>query len=329
MTPIEWALWSLVTAAGLAGSALCSGVESGLYSVNRVRVDIAASGTRRPHAARLLRTELDRPERAIATLLVGNNAANYAGAAGITALLAGAGFTDAAVVVINAMILTPVLVVFCESLPKELFRQNADRLAVAFAPLLSGARVVLTVCGVLPLVMLLGRLAVRLVGQASEQWAQFGARERLAKLLEEGAAQGALSAAQATLAERAMAMRDATVEDEMVPWSKVRWARSDWPREQLIKRAAEHPHADLPVVDGRGRVVGVVWQVEVHLRPSASWSELLREPARLSPTVGVLEAMRLVLESEARVGIVEREGKAVGFVTLEDLVEPLTGEAGV
>lgn len=328
MTWWEWALWSIVTSGGLAASALCSGIETGLYSVNRVRADIAASTARRNHAARLLRGELDRPERAIATLLVGNNAANYAGAAGVTALLAGAGFTDAAVVVINALILTPVLVVFCESLPKELFRQNADCLAVAFAPVLSGSRVVLTVCGVLPLVMLLGRLAVRLVGQSSEHWAGLGARERLGRLLEEGAAQGALSATQATLAERALAMRDAMVEDEMIPWARVKAARAEWSRERLSRFASEQSHADLPVVDSKGRVIGVVWQVEVHAPGDAAWRGLMREPARLSPSTPVLEAMRSVFESDARIGIVERDGRPVGMVTLSDLVEPMTGDVG-
>lgn len=325
MTWPEIVAWSLLTAAGLIGSALCSGMEMGLYAASRVRVDIAASMPHRGGPARVLRRELDHPEGAIATLLVGNNAANYAGVAGITALLGGAGLTDIAVVVINALILTPILVVLCESLPKEVFRQQADRLAVLCAPALAGARVALTFAGVLPLILVFGRVAMRLIGESAERWSALGARDRLAKLLEEGAAQGALSVAQATLVERAMRLRDAVVEDEMSPWSSVSAARESWARARVVAHAAAHALADVPVVDGRGRVIGVVWMPDLVLREDEPWRALMRAPARLGAKMPVLDAMRAVIEAPARVGIVEHHGRPVGLVTLDDLAEPLTG----
>lgn len=326
MTWVELLAWSLVMAVGLTGSALCSGIETAFYTVNRVRVDIAATGPAPRKSAKILSSELDHPERALATLLIGNNMANYAGAAAITAMLASSGFTDAAIIVINALILTPVLVIFCESLPKELFRQHADRLAPAFAPALATARIILTIVPVLPMVLALGRAVVRLMGVSAERWADLTARERLAHMLQEGAAQGALSPSQASLVERALAMRDATVEDEMTPWNKVRTLRHDWPRERVLRESAGRSQASLPVVNAHGRVVGVLWAVDAHLRHDAPWQTLIHEPARLASSVSLLDAMQYVTDSPARVGIVEREGRPVGLVTPQDLIEPLTGE---
>ena len=64
-----------VTFLGLVLSALYSGLETGLYTVNKIRLDVRASSG--IASANRLLALIDRPTRMLAVLLVCNNVANY------------------------------------------------------------------------------------------------------------------------------------------------------------------------------------------------------------------------------------------------------------
>lgn len=331
MSPVETIAWTLVGAAGLAGSFICSGLETGFYSMNRVRLDVRAARIPPDRAARFLKDGVEHPDRIITTLLIGNNVFGYLAALAAAALLEGRGHEGASLIIIDMLVLTPLLLIFCEALPKEMFRVEADRLTYRFAWALSLMRRTFAAVGLLPLVVgtarAVARRAARRAGaHADESALPAEPRRRIEALLKEGAAQGTLSASQATLVERALAMRGATVADEMVPWHRVQLLPLDIERGRLVAFLTREAHAHYPVIDRRGRVVGVLWQPSVFLDPTLPLGELLREPARLPPALPVLEAIALVRASSARVGIIERGGRPLGMVTEKDLVEPLTGE---
>src|SRR5262245_43665051 len=119
-------LWWGCILVGVAGSALCSGAETGLYTLNRVRLNIRVAAGGKERAPALLKSELDQPDRTIATLLIANTLFGSLVATGIGELLTRAGWSESAAIVLNVLILTPVLVIFCEILPKEIFRADAD-----------------------------------------------------------------------------------------------------------------------------------------------------------------------------------------------------------
>ena len=64
-------LWWCVIALGSIGLALTCGIELGCYSLNRVRLMLRA-GSPTDRSARLIRTELEKPDRLLATLMIGN-----------------------------------------------------------------------------------------------------------------------------------------------------------------------------------------------------------------------------------------------------------------
>ncbi len=319
--------WGLVTAAGIAGSALCSGLETGVYCLNRVKLYVRAQRTPPDYAASLLKRELDHPERLLAANLIANAAFAYIGATGITEILYGLGYSDIATILINVLALTPVFFVLVESLPKEVFRADADRLMYAFAPSITVARLLLTWCGVLPLVRMCADLATRLIGGEGEAALAQTARDRVAGMLKESQEHGVLSASQAALVDRALVFSRLRVRDEMVEWSKVATVQPDWQRAQVLAVLGRAPHTWFPVVDGRsGRVEGVIRLVDVHTRPEATVPDLMRAPAQLDPETGLRDAAVRLREAAAPVGIVVQQGRPLGLVTTKDLIEPLTGE---
>ena len=116
----------VIVCAGLL-SAFCSGVETGLYRVPRVRLVLdAVDGSR---VARGLLWLTNHPGLFVSTLLVGNTIANYAVPVGVAWFVVELfGYDDARINIAVSILTTPILFIFCELLPKSLFHQMPNRL---------------------------------------------------------------------------------------------------------------------------------------------------------------------------------------------------------
>lgn len=323
---LELLAFVALTIFGLAGSALFSGLETGVYCLSRVRLNLRAAADPPDRAARMLKTNIDHPSRTLATLLIGNNIFNYIGVWGLAAAIQLFVTSEVAVIMLIALLFTPILLVVAESLPKELFRVGADRLAYRFVRVLSAARLLFTFTGVIPVVLVFDRIAARLTGAKPIDAFGSDARARIAALLKEGATHGALTDSQTGLIDRALTLREATVGEEMTPWRSVKCASASWNRKTLMDRVRAAPHARLPMIDKSGKVLGVLWNLDVYLKPEVRWTSLALEPARLARSTPIQAALLALKESPAGVGIVEEQGRPIGLITRKDLVEPLIGD---
>lgn len=328
---MEQAIWWVVFAIGAAGAALFSGLETGIYRLNRVKLLVRAERGPMRAAAERLRRETADPQQTLAAVLIATILFGDLAASGATNLLVGMGYSDAAVVLINAIVLTPVFFVFVESLPKEYFRLEADRLIYPLSVVLPVVRFVLKWTGILPLVRVCTRSVLNVIGGDELEPADYTGRERLATLLKDTAGgQGEtapISETQAQLVDRALEFGRTSVADEMLPWSRVRAAQLGWSRFTTVRLIARGPHSFVPMVErdtaGRTRVLGVIRAHDLFVRPDVPVSKLMLEPARLPPRMSLREAMVRLAQSEAPIGIVEEAGRPVGLVSMSDLMEPL------
>jgi CBS domain containing-hemolysin-like protein len=326
----ELAAWSALAVIGLLGTALYSGLETGLYVVDRVKLEIRSAHGPRRAAARLLKGESAHPERLLATTLIGTTFFGDLTATTLTRILAGLGYSDWAILVVNAIVLTPVYFVFVDTLPKEYFRLESDRLMYLFARPLSASRLLLTVTGVLPLIRVFTRWASRIVGGEGEAGLALSARERITTLMKDSASSGALSESQAGLVDRVILFQQVSVGDEMTRWSRVQSVPADWSRDQVVRLLCRERHDFLPVVDraAEGRVVGVIRFEDAFLRAAPTARALARAPARLPARMTLPEAVGELRRAELGVGIVEDNGRPVGIVTMAELLSPLLAAQG-
>lgn len=320
-------VWLAVAVVGLLVSALCSGLETGVYTINRIRLVVRAD--RGQKRAQILEREFGRTDQMLTTLLVGTNAGNYFGSLGIAGILSLFALNTAAAVAINSLILVPIIFVFAETLPKELFRTFTDRWTYVFATSLRSARVVLTWIGVVPVIAGIARLAQgRLENGKSDR---LGDRQRMLELLREGVGAGLLSQSQGELADRVVLLRECTVESEMIPWRSVSTLPLSADRSLRESVLASRPFSRWPVVERGGRVAGIVHALDAAVRPDQPTSKLLRSALLLEPGTPALEALQLMREARVQLAVVQRAGstRPIGIVGLKDLVEPLTGELRV
>jgi len=193
-------------AAGLATSFMASAVETGSYRLNRIRLRVRADGGDR-RAATLLALLADLPGLVIAILIV-NNAANYLVTAGTTILLAeqAPGLSDLMVQLAATAIVTPVLFVFCELLPKYLFAADPERFMSPLAGTVRGTYRLLYGLGLVPALKGVSRVVMRIAHKRRAE--PFTPRQRLRAILGEGAAEGVISGYQRELVDRVLSLRE-------------------------------------------------------------------------------------------------------------------------
>ncbi|MCH2161584.1 MAG: CNNM domain-containing protein, partial [Phycisphaerales bacterium] len=274
-----------------------------------------------------LQKEVQKPRRLLATLLLANNIANYAGSLGIAAILNTFWSDPVIVVVLNTLLVVPLLFVFGETLPKDLFRTRADTWAYRMAGPLVWVRWLFTAVGLVPFLVLVGRVGAWAFGGSSGL--DLGPRARMTQLLRESVQSGGLTSDQVSLADRILSMEHMTVSTEMTRWAGVVSVKGEDGRKGLDAAAGRTRRSRLPVVGSDGKVQGTISVMQTLLHPNGTVEELLQPVPELPGDTPVLEALEQLRRDGEPMAIVVRSdgsGLPAGLVTLKDLVEPLTGD---
>ncbi|MDP7070640.1 MAG: CNNM domain-containing protein [Phycisphaerales bacterium] len=309
----------LLIGLAMVATVLFSGMETGLYTLNRVRLQLRAD--RGDRHALTLRSLLERPHRLLAVVLIGNNAANQTAAWAIAHGLHAAGFGPIQSIVIDTLILVPVLLIFAEILPKDLFRAHGDRWCYALALPLKIIERALTAMGLALFVEWFGRSMATLAGGTAER--ELTARQYMSDLFKEGIDAGVLSVGQTALLDRAMELRNRRIADVMIPWSKVgTLLDTDEGRQQAI----DSRWTRLPVLGRDGVVRGIVSVLDLAEAPDRNLTEVLVEAMTVRPSDRADAALRSLRSHRAAMAIVlGSRDEPVGIVTVKDLIQPLLG----
>jgi CBS domain containing-hemolysin-like protein len=319
----QWAAWGAVLAACLALAGLLAGMETGIYVLNRIRLDLRseAGGA----AARTLRRMLERPGHLLNVLLVGNNLAVYWATFAVSAMLVLAGHHEH--VELYALAVTaPLMLVLGESVPKNVFQRLAETLTYRMAGLLAAVDRVLTATGLVPLVQGVSWMLFRALRVSAASRRPLG-REGLLAVVAEGHASGALTHSQSIMADRVMNIADVCLKDVMIPMSKVHTASASADRQRLVALAAEVNHSRLPAVNEAGKVTGILDVLDILTSRDATVPpQRIRMPLVLSSQESVTDALYQMQRQNAHMAVVGADdGAHVGIVTIKDLVEEIVG----
>jgi CBS domain containing-hemolysin-like protein len=319
-----WIFWPVFCAVNIVMAGFFAGMETGIYLLNNLRMELhAETGSRQ---ASMLRRMLAKPNRLLAVLLTGTNIHHYMVTFSISMMFAMASFGENAKWYTMAAA-TPVLFILADSVPKHIFRRRTEGLVYGGIGLLWLAHVIFHVTGL--------ALLVRLASEGIMAFTRRepGGKSRLSRpeltvIVEEGHASGALTLAQANMVDRVISIRSVKLSDVMTPMKQAVCAPIDETREAFIRRIAHHDYSRLPLVDPKGRAMGIVNIYDVladekQLAPA----DLCSEPLLLDSTTGITAALLTMRRSRNAMAIVFAPGgKHIGLVTIKDLVEEITGE---
>ncbi|MBU0641162.1 MAG: DUF21 domain-containing protein [Planctomycetes bacterium] len=314
--------------AALALSAFCSGTETGIYCLNRVRLRLLSD--REEPAARRLAGLMERPQELVIAALLGTNIADYCATVCVTALLLRSVASESAAELYATAILTPLILVFGGIMPKDWFRRDSDRLMYRLAlPLAVFARLI-RATGVVWLLRQLTRTLVRRIDpRHAAQEASLLPRARTLRLLHEGAARGGLTLFQRETIERVMNISQVRVGSVMIHRQRAATVPIDIGRDDFLRIARMSHFSRLPVWrDDPKRVVGIVNVYDVLSDDEQhAPADLLREALFLQPADSVPAALLELQQARQAMAIVrDRFDNCIGILTVKDLVEEIVGD---
>lgn len=310
-------------------SAFFSISETSMIALNRYRLrHLAKSGNRGAKRATGL---LERTDRLLGTILLGNNLANMAAAALATAItfrLAGQSELSLA---IATLVVTAIVLIFSEITPKVIGASYPEKVAFPASLILGPLMRLLHPVIVVANLFVNGLLWLFKLKPQDEQAHTLSTEELRTLVLEGG---NFLPQKHQNILLNLFDLQSITVEDVMTPRSKIEAIDLDAPDEEIRREIATCNHTRLPVYRGRlDEIVGVVHIRKVLNRSDGAQigaemiSGIIKEPYFVPIETDLLTQIQNFQDQQDRIALVVDEyGELMGLLTLEDILEEIIGE---
>jgi Mg2+/Co2+ transporter CorB len=309
--------------------AFSSGTEVAMLSVNRYRIRHRANlGDRR---ARLLEKLLAQPDRWLGANLVILALASVAASTVATLLALRSDLPHA--IVVEMVLLTVIVIVFCELAPKIFAAVHAEGVALRSAFVYQ-----LLLWGTFPVTWLANYVAqgfLRLFGVTRTQGAaQAISPDELRTVVNEGGA--LIPARHRQMLLSILDLERVTVNDIMIPRQEIAGIDFTMGWEDILDRLRQTPHSRLPVYDGElDNLIGILHMKRVAqelARGSLTRERFMeisaaREPYFVPEGTTLTQQLAQFQRTRRRLAFVVNEyGDVAGLVTLEDILEEIVGE---
>lgn len=308
-------------------SAFFSGAETGMMTLNRYRLRHKAKQGNR--AAQRVEHLLKKPDRLISLVLIGNNLVNILASA--IATIVGMRLYGNAGVAIATGILTFVILVFSEVLPKTIAALYPEKVAYPISVLLKPLQILM-----MPLVWLLNtitRLLMRLVGiKISNAMSSTLSKDELRTLVNESRAQ--ISRRNQDMLLSVLDLEKVSVDDIMTPRNEIVGIdiNDDW--KSVVRQLTHSPHGRIVLYrDSLDDAIGM-------LRLREAWRLMTKKEFNKETMLRAADEIYFIPEgtplnmqlvkfqrNKKKVGLVVNEyGDIQGLVTVEDILEEIVGD---
>ncbi|WP_269716029.1 HlyC/CorC family transporter [Caulobacter sp. NIBR2454] len=331
-------IWAILAALApslivlLALSGLISAAETSMTAASRGRMhQLEREGDKA--AARVNRLNTDQ-ERMIGAILLSNNVINI-GASALTTSVLAAAFPGPVGAIVATVVMTVLIVIFSEILPKTLAIARADDVARAisipalivvkiFGPVARGAQWIV-------------RQTLKPFGiNLSMETDVLAAHEEIRGAVEYHHSEGLVEGRDRRMLGGVLDLSEMDVSEVMVHRKSMVMLDIDLPARQLITQALDNAHSRLPLYRGETEnIVGVLHAKDLlkaiaavdGRMDSINIESIAREPWFIPDTTNLKDQLNAFLKRRSHFALVVDEyGALQGLVTLEDILEEIVGE---
>lgn len=303
-------------------SALFSASETALTAANRIRLKNQAEDGDK-HAENALKL-INKYNQSLSTLLVANNIVNTLIAA-LTTVLCTELFGIAAVGIATAIV-TVLLVIFGEVIPKSFAASNAERIIkFAYKPL-NVVNLIL-----FPATKLL-EIIKGFIIKNTEDDSPSVTEQELITIIDEIEDEGVLEEDEAELVQNAIEFNDIAAEEILTPRVDICAVSKDATKDEILEMFLQYNYSRMPVFDGTvDHIIGFINQKDFFAAiikgVSSPAESLIKECIYVPSKKKIIDIMQLLQKEKVHMAVVTDEyGGTLGIITLEDILEQLVGD---
>lgn len=309
----------------IALSAVFSSMETAMSSVNKIRLKHeAANGSKKASRALRLAESFD---KVLTTILIGNNIVNILvsslGTVIFTSLMGASG------VAVSTAVITVLVLIFGEILPKTMAKQNAEKFAMGISGVLSFFCWLFT--PISALFMQLQKLTNKLFRSSDSPSVT---EDELKYIIEEIEDEGVLEEQESDLVRSALEFDDITVEQILVPRVKIVAIEENEDIEEIMRIFTTERYSRLPVYEKNiDNIVGIITEKDFFLLYTAKENRpttikgIIQKALYVSEMKHIAEVLYEMQRAKIHMAIVKDQyGGTSGLVTMEDIIEELVGE---
>ena len=316
----------VVLAALIFLSAIFSSAETAFLSTNKIRLrNLQEEGEKK---ADLVLTMLENQNKLISTLLVGNNIVNI-GSSALATKMATAVFGDVGVGIATG-VMTFLVLVFGEVIPKNLAAAHAETWAMLIAPFIRLLSFVLT-----PVVFFLTKLSdfvVRFSKKDDEEDPTI-TEDEFKILVNVGQEEGVFDESESEMINSIFEFDETVVKAIMVPRIDIVAVDVEDPINEALRLIVDGGHSRIPAYEESiDNIVGILYAKDIFEYLDDDFNELkvkeLIRPAYYIPeTKKVSDLLNELRSKKVHMAIILDEyGGTNGLVTIEDLIEEIIGD---
>ncbi|MBQ3509677.1 MAG: HlyC/CorC family transporter [Peptococcaceae bacterium] len=307
-------------------SAIFSSAETAFLSTNKIRLrNLQEDGDKK---ADLVLDLLENQNRLISTLLVGNNIVNISSSA-LATKMATDYFGDAGVGIATG-IMTLLVLVFGEVVPKNLAAAHAEGWAMFIAPFMKVMSVILT-----PVVVLLTKLSDTVVrfSKKNKEEDQTITEDEFKILVNVGQEEGVFDESETEMINSIMEFDETYVKAIMVPRIDIVAVDVEDSINEALRLIIDGGHSRIPAYeDSIDNIVGILYAKDIFEHLDADFNELkvkalIRDAYYIPETKKVSDLLNELRLKKVHMAIILDEyGGTNGLVTIEDLIEEIIGD---
>lgn len=303
-----------------------AGCESSYSALNKIRLKTRAEdGDVKAKKALYISNNFD---KAITTLLIGNNITHIAAASVATAFVAGIwDINDPKVSVLCTVISTAIVFLFSEMIPKAFANDRCDSMSMACAGSLRFLMKVLT-----PLVTFFSLISNSVSKLFKTEAAPSITEEELYDIIDTIEEEGVIDEEQSDLFKSALDFSGTTAADVMTMRGDICAIDISQPNEEIVRKILKDNHSRFPVYDGDlDNILGVL-QIRSFLKayrkdPDVNLRSMLTETFFVRDNANIDDLLSVMRKKKNYLAVVTDEAdKTLGIVTIEDFLEELVGE---
>lgn len=311
----------LVVISVIFGSALCSSVETALFSVSTVKVrQLAQSNNPSAVALLAIRENMNRP---IATIVILNNIFNIIGSI-LTGNLAARVLGNSWLGIFSA-VLTFLIIIFGEIIPKTIGERYAENIATLAALPVTGLAIAFT-----PLVWILETVTAPFTKGKKRPTTNEAEIKLLANI---GQQEGIIEKDEAEMIQRVFRLNDVTASDLMTPRIILTYINGNLTLAEAKADIIASQHTRIIVVDDSvDQVMGFALKQNlltamVEGKNNQKIATLSRKVRFVPETIQADKLLKSFIDTHEHLAVVVDEyGNVAGAITLEDVLEVITGE---